>query len=149
MDEICPDCGATHLTGGSCQDAFHQMLFWENEEPARGVVHHLMVLCYHLQHPALYSAEGLAAARQLLDDFVASGLDPQQARRKNQARVASDRRDWSISARPGNKVVYERPVQWAMTTADLIAGGAEDYVANVHAWATSVQQDIRALAIDR
>ncbi len=72
----CPDCGAAHATGVTCQDDFHQMLFWEAEEPARGEVHHLMVLCYHLQHPGLYSPAGLQHALGLLEDFVVRGQSP-------------------------------------------------------------------------
>lgn len=66
----CPECGAAWVGQKMCQDDFHQMLFWEAENPAYGEVHHLMVLCYHLQHPSLYSPEGLTEARKLLAEFV-------------------------------------------------------------------------------
>jgi hypothetical protein len=123
------------------------MLFWENEDPARGEVHHLMVLCYHLQHPSLYSAEGLRYARQLLADFVAGGLSPEEARRRNREAVDSGQRDWSITARPGDRGAYERPIVWAMTAGDVVAGGAEDYCKNVREWAIDVSQ--RLNMIDR
>ena len=57
---LCSECGETLADGRTCADDFHQLLFWENERPELGEVHHLLVLCYHLQHPSLYSAEGLA-----------------------------------------------------------------------------------------
>lgn len=137
---ICAECGATHVDGQTCRDDFHQMLFWENEDPARGEVHHLMVLSYHLQHPSLYSREGLAYSRVLLADFVANGLSPQEARQRNREAVYSGKRDWSITARPGNEGAYERPVRWTMTAADVVVGGTEAYVENVRSWAGSIHQ---------
>jgi hypothetical protein len=59
----CPECGAVRHGDTTCQDGFHQMLFWENEDPANGAVHHLMVVSYHIQHPSLYSPEGLENAK--------------------------------------------------------------------------------------
>ncbi len=101
MQLECPECDAILSNGRTCADDFHQLLFWENERPELGEVHHLMVLCYHLQHPSLYSTEGLAHARQLLADFVAGGLSPEEARRRQRAAVASGNRKWSVTAREG------------------------------------------------
>ena len=145
---ICAECGATHVDGQTCRDDFHQMLFWENEDPARGVVHHLMVLCYNLQHPSLYSREGLAYAHALLAEFVERGLSPAEVRNQNREQVASGNRSWSITARPGNQGVYERPVKWTMTAGDVVAGGAEDYCENVQAWARAVYQSLTTEKID-
>ena len=125
------------------------MLFWENEEPSRGAVHHLMVLCYYLQHPRLYSTEGLAHGRHLLADFVERGLSPSDARQRNSARVDSGRREWAVTARPGNQGAYERPVAWTMTAADVVSGGADGYVENVQAWAVATHAAIRRLSIDK
>lgn len=142
MNQKCDECGAPWNKGQTCQDYFHQMLFWENEDPARGEVHHLMVLSYHLQHPSLYSAEGLAHARGLLADFVERGLSAAEVRRRNRETVASGNREWSISARPGNRGAYERPVEWTMTVAEVVAGGAENYCDNVKAWARMIYEAI-------
>jgi len=62
------------------------MLYWENEVLANGEVHHLLVLCYHLQHPRLYSPAGLGYAIQLLRDFLVGGLSPQEVRRESRDR---------------------------------------------------------------
>lgn len=147
VTEHCPDCGGLWADGSTCRDYFHQMLFWENEDPARGEVHHLMVLCYHLQHPGLYSAEGLAVARGLLGDFVEGGISPQEARHRHRGRVDSGKRDWSISARPGNQGKYERPILWAMTAADVVAAGPARYCESVQAWAASVHRSITGAAV--
>ncbi|MBP9502858.1 MAG: hypothetical protein KBF17_11920 [Candidatus Promineofilum sp.] len=126
----------------TCRDHIHQMLYWENEDSSRGVVHHLMVLCYHLQHPSFYSVEGLALSRQLLVDFVERGLSLWEARRNNRERVASGKRDWSITARPGNQGAYERPITWTMTAADVVAAGAERYCECVRLWAREINDSL-------
>jgi hypothetical protein len=43
----CPECGAAWPDAITCQEHFHQMLFWENERPDLGV-HHLMQV-HHLR----------------------------------------------------------------------------------------------------
>jgi hypothetical protein len=142
----CPECGATWVEGQTCQDYFHQMLFWENEDPARGEVHHLMVLCYHLQHPSLYSVEGLAYSRGLLADFVERGLNTEEVRRRNRQQVASDNRPWSITARPGNQGHYEQPPVWTLTAEDVVDGGPDAYQSNVRQWACSIANSLREIA---
>lgn len=140
MVSPCSECGAPLASGRTCADDFHQLLFWENERPALGEAHHLLVLCYHLQHPSLYSAEGLAHARQLLADFVAGGLSPEEARRRQRAAVASGNRHWSVTAREGNRGQYARRPDWSMTVGDVVAGSIDNYVANVRAWASHIHQ---------
>ncbi len=126
-EQRCSECGAIRLNGGTCQDDFYQMLYWEAEEPARGEVHHLMVLCYHLQHPSLYSPDGLRHALGLLEDFVVHGASPVEIRRRNRDKVASDQRTWPITARPDAHGTYDHPIVWTMMAADVVAGGADRY----------------------
>lgn len=116
------------------------MLFWEWEHPPLGEVHHLMVLCFHLQHPHLYSPEGLVYARQLLDQFVAQGMSPVAVRQQNRAQVSSRHRTWKITGTAVSFGVYEHPVTWTMTVVDVVAGGPENYCELVRAWAQSIQQ---------
>lgn len=142
MTSSCPECGASWNDGRTCADDFHQLLFWENERPELGEVHHLMVLCYHLQHPSLYSAEGLAHARQLLAEFVAGGLSPQEVRRRQRAAVDSGARGWSVTARPGNQGHYERQLAWELRVQDMVAGGPDHYRENVRRWAEVIMRDL-------
>jgi hypothetical protein len=144
MTQHCPECGAAWPDGRTCEDHFHQMLFWENEQPVRGVVHHLMVLCYHLQHPRLLAPDGLAEMRKLLAEFVEQGIAPQQVRRRSKARVDSGRRTWKIKAAAGQQARYERPMPWRMTAADVVAAGPEAYVESVWQWARSVLATLKA-----
>jgi len=141
----CPDCGALQAGGVTCEMHFHQLLFWEAEHPDDAAqVHHLMVLCYHLQHPALYSPAGLIEARRLLADFLDRGLSPQAVRQRSRARVDSGARTWTITARADARGAYDSPVTWSMTIADVVAGGVEAYCDNVRAWAQSIRAALAA-----
>ena len=146
MEKIqkCLECGAAWEAGQTCEDRFHQMLFWEAENPAYGAeVHHLMVVCYHLQHPSLYSPAGLNEARRLLGEFVERGASPVEVRQRNRARVDSSRRDWKITGTATSHGAYGRPMPWPMTAADVVAGGAESYCDNVRAWARAVNETLK------
>lgn len=142
--QTCPECGATEAEENTCQDRFHQMLVWEFENPGYGEVHHLMVLCYHLQHPHLYSPEGLSGAMRLLTDFVAHGLSPEKVRKYNRARVDSSTRTWKIKGTPASHSVYDPPVQWTLTSASVIENGVDNYCASVRTWARSVYETLKA-----
>ena len=95
--QTCPECGAAWPEGTTCQDIFHELLGWETENMSQlGEVHHLTVLCYHLQHPSLYSPEGLSGARQLLLEFVERGASPSEMWQRNRPRLDSTQRKWCI-----------------------------------------------------
>ena len=140
----CPECGAPWPEGRTCADDFHQLLAWEFEDPRRWEVHHLTVLCYHLQHPSLYSPEGLRDGQQLLVQFVAQGVSPGEIRTRNRSRVDSGKRTWKITARPGAEGAYSHPVPWPMTAAQVVAGGPDAYCDSVRAWAESTLAALKA-----
>ena len=143
--KVCPECGAEIPQDGTCQDYFHQMLFWEAEHPAYGAqVHHLMVLCFHLQHPSLYSPEGLDYARQLLVEFLEHRATPEQVRWKHRFNVDSSRRKWKIKGVGDARGTYDHAMHWAMTAADVVAGGVDNYCYNVRHWAKSIQSTLTA-----
>jgi hypothetical protein len=119
------------------------MLFWENEFPEYGVVHHLMVLCYHLQHPSLYSPEGLKYSTGLLVDFLERGLSPEEVRRRSRAQVDSGKRTWKVTGSAGGRGAYAHPVQWTMTAGEVTAAGAEQYVDRVRQWAKAILKDLK------
>jgi hypothetical protein len=139
----CPECGASWLDGLTCQDHFHQMLAWENEFSALWEVHHLLVLCYHLQHPSLYSPEGLAGAREMLDDFVLRGRTTAEVRQRNRAALDAGRRQFKLTGTPEAHGAYAQRPPWTLTTPDITAGGPEQYIENVRAWAASTQQALK------
>jgi Family of unknown function (DUF5946) len=142
----CPECGASWINGLTCEEHFHQMLFWEAEYPAYGAdVHHLMVLCYYLQHPSLYSPEGLDEARRLLVEFVEHGASPAEVRKRNRAHVDSSKRDWKIATTAISHGLYDPPIHWPMTAAEVVAGGADHHCDNVRRWAQSINEAFKAL----
>jgi hypothetical protein len=142
--QTCPECDATWVGAATCQDHFHQMLAWEIENPSLGEVHHLMVLSYHLQHPSLYSPEGLDGAKQLLVDFLERGLTTSEVRHHIRGSVASDKRKFKIKGTAENHGEYRNPIHWTMTAADVIARGVDSYCDSVRAWAGSVLESLKA-----
>lgn len=140
---VCPECHALWVDGNACQAAFYQMLAWESEYAIYDV-HHLLVLCYHLQHPSLYSPEGLRGAQKLLVDFLNNGLSPQQVRQRDRVEVDPGKRKFKIKGAPGSHGAYVNPVAWSMTAVDVVAGGVEAYQDNVKAWARAVYNNLRA-----
>ncbi len=144
MSEVCPECGAAWRDETTCQDHFHQLLFWEDEKPANWEVHHLTVLCYHLQHPSLYAAAGLQSAKGLLVRFIEEGISPQTIRTQMRDQVDSGRRKFKITATAESQGAYDQPIAWSMTAADVVAAGIERYVERVNAWARATLDDLRA-----
>ena len=138
--QVCPECGAEWHNGEACQDYFYQMLFWEAENPDYGIVHHLMVLCYNLQHPSLYSPEGLREAITLLHDFLERGLTPAQVRKRNRSVLNSSTRTFNITGTPASPGRYDHPITWTMTAADVLERGMDNYCDNVRTWARSVDE---------
>lgn len=134
----CPECGARWQDGVTCREHFERMLAWEFEDPAgAGRVHHLTVLCYGIQHPSLYSLQGLAEAKALLVAFVERGESPASVRRRNRQRLDSGRRTWKIA---GTAALSQRPVRWPVTIAEVAPGDPTGYCARVEAWARSICQ---------
>jgi len=143
--QVCPECGAAWDKEKTCQDHLHQILFWEAENTNYGLeVHHLMVLCYHLQHPSLYSPEGLSGAIHLLTDFLERGVTTEEVRRRHRATLDSGKRTWKIKGTPASHGVYDPPMQWKMTAATVIAGGVDNYCDSVRTWARSVYEELKA-----
>lgn len=141
---VCPECGGAQAGDRGCEEHFHQLLFWENQYPALGEVHHLTVLCYHLQHPHYYSPAGLEYALGLLVDFVQRGVSPAEIRRHRQAQVNSSSRAWTIRGQLGAWGKYARPQTWSLTVQQIAASGPDNYVKNVRLWAQAVLTDLAA-----
>lgn len=117
------------------------MLYWEAERPELGVVHHLAVLCYHLQHPSLYSQEGLLHGIKLLDEFI-NGVTPAESRKLHSTTVDSGHRTFNITARPDNYGEYPQPISWKMTVTDVIEAGINHYIESVEAWVHAIHADL-------
>ncbi|MEP7289389.1 MAG: DUF5946 family protein [Chloroflexota bacterium] len=145
ITQRCHECSAIWTEDVTCENHFHQMGFWEMENLSLlGEVHHLMVLSYHLQHPSLYSPEGLRGAMTLLVDFVERGITPAEVRQRDRAIVDSGKRRFKIKGTAASHGAYEHPVHWTMTAADVTAKGVTHYCDNVRAWARSIYEALKA-----
>ncbi len=143
----CPECGAAWQDDQTCQDHFHQLLAWEAEYPSKTLAaHHFLVLCYYLQHPHLYSPQGLKEAKKLLAAFVEQGVMPDEVRRR--AEVDSSKRTWKITGTPTSYGAYAHPIQWPITIVDVRAAGVDAYIDNVRAWARSMYEALKASGND-
>ncbi|HLV98149.1 MAG TPA: DUF5946 family protein [Ktedonobacterales bacterium] len=141
----CPQCGAAWRDGLTCQDHFHQALSWESEYPDQTrAVHHLLVLCYHLQHPLLYSPQGLEEAKRLLVAFVEQQVAPRDMRRRLSGAVDSGKRAWKITGTPDSHGAYVQPLRWPITVGDITAGDLDGYIERVQAWARSALEALKA-----
>jgi hypothetical protein len=139
----CASCGAPLPEGGACIDRFHLLLAWEWEYAVYDV-HHLLVLCYYVQHPHLYSRAGLACALELLTAFVTDEAHPAVMRERIAPAAASGVRTTPITARPGDEGRFAHPVVWTMTARDVVENGPAAYYSSVHAWAASALASLRA-----
>jgi hypothetical protein len=138
----CPDCGADWSDGQTCTDHFHMMAYWELEYLLYDV-HHLMVACYHMQHPHLYSPETLEAMKTMLVQFVEHGVTPQQMRAQIREQVDSGVRKHKITGTPEHHGRYAHSIVWTMTAADVVAAGIDKYYESVWAWAHSMIAALR------
>ena len=143
----CPGCGADWSDGKTCEDHFHQMLFWENEYPQyTWMVHNLLVANYYIQHPHLYSPEGLSGAIVMLGEFL-SGVTPKQWRDKIRNEVNSKNRTWKVTARPDSHGSYPVPIPWTMFARDVTSQPVEEYETHMRAWARSIYAALETAGI--
>lgn len=142
---ICPECGAEWRDGLTCDDHFNQMLAWDFEDPeGAGSVHHLTVLCFHIQHPSRYSPEGLNWALKLLDDAIIKGVSAVELRKQVGPLADSGKREIHVTHHgiPGS---HGRPIEWPLVAADITKDGIEVYCDRVKAWARSILNTLEAV----
>jgi hypothetical protein len=143
----CPACGADWSDGKTCEDHFHQMLFWENEYPELTLeVHNLLVTNYYIQHPHLYSPQGLANAILMLGEFL-SGVTPQEMRAKMRDEVNSSNRKFKITGTPESHGSYPVPIAWTMFPRDITSQPVENYKDNIRAWSHSMYEALKQAGV--
>jgi hypothetical protein len=137
----CPECGADWSDGQTCTDHFHQMLAWEWEYQLPDV-HHLLVLCFHLQHPSRYSPDGLSGAKKLLTEFLEEGVSPREMRERIGSAVDSGTRSYKIKGTPEAHGAYQQPIVWEIVAGDVTRAGVDTFYASVQRWAESVLRSL-------
>ena len=140
---ICNECGAQWENDVKCEDHFYQMLYWEAENLSFIQVHHLAVLSYYLQHPSLYSPEGLNAAKQLLAEIIEEGITPAAARKRVAIKFEIANQKPKIKAREDAKGSYKEPVKWSMVAGDVVAGGETGYCENIRKWSQYIYETLK------
>lgn len=136
----CPECGALLTENKRCREYFDRMLAWDFEDFAgAGKNHHLTVLCYHIQHPALYSTETHRTAIGLLREIIEKNLSGAQLLEINRKLAANKQK---ITGTPENHGTYPAPVSWSMTADAVVKGGVEGYPERVMQWARSIYSDL-------
>jgi Family of unknown function (DUF5946) len=133
---VCPTCGAALKNGLTCQDYFHQMLFWEQDD-GLGQLHHLMVLSYNIQHPYVYSQKTLEMSILMLWDFL-HGATIAQMRKQISSLADSSKRSWKITGTPESHGQFDRAIPWKIRAQEVVAGGKDNFLVNVQAWAESI-----------
>jgi hypothetical protein len=145
MAELCPECGAPILEGGSCRDNFHALLLLESEIPGGpgALAHFYAVAAYGLQHPDSlnYTAAALAGLRAGLADVLDGRATLAELRRRTRRAVDGTVR---VTRRAGDAVVPWRRGNWPSTVTDVltVAADAETYAARVLRWARSVRETL-------
>jgi len=137
----CPVCGAILPGASSCEDLWYRTQEKEFTDASYGVVHHLSVPCYMIQHNA-YTRAGFWQVRDLLQRFVL-GLEPQAFRRQEGAAQDNKRRSFSFVKGEKLHALDGRP--WSFTVSDVRLDNAQDYCRDVQRWAESVLADTAQL----
>lgn len=141
--KICPECGSILTDEHTCRDYFNQMLSWDFEDPAgAGKLHHLTVLCYHLQHPSLYSPEALRSAKQFLRSIIEKNISAQELLDINRKTLASKGRTWKVIGTLENHGSYRSDINWSMTAYDIVFHGLGSYIEMVQKWAELIYEDL-------
>ena len=130
----CPECGAQ-----DCETRFNECLALEFSDAAYGVVHHLTVTAYMLQHSSRLTREGWLQERHLLREFLVDNKPPAFIRQQNKDLVDSGKRAFKIKSTDGKPVIDK--IEWTKTILDIRLDNADDYCEDVTAWAKYVLED--------
>ncbi len=138
----CPECGAP---GTLCKDRFDEFLVLEFTDAGYGIVHHLTVSAYMIQHSSKLTKEGWLFESELLREFLIENKPPAFISKQNKDIVDSGKRKFKIKSRDGKPVINK--TSWTKTILDVRVENAEVYCADVTAWARSVLEDVQGLEV--
>jgi hypothetical protein len=136
MKMNCPECGALESL---CQTRFDEFLVLEFTDEAYGIVHHLTVAAYMVQHSSKLTREGWLHERELLREFLIANKPPAFIRKQNKDLVDSGKRTFRIKSKDGVPVISK--TAWTKTILDVRMEDAEFYCKDVNAWARSVLEE--------
>lgn len=146
MTSYCPDCGAPINEEDSCTNRFYRFLAPELADAEYGVVHHLTVAAYMLQHPNRLSKRGWQAMRELLAQALDPGLTPEALRAKMRSEVDSGRRSWSLVKGP--RPQPPAGSTWSLTILSVDETNPAQYRAGIEQWARQALIDAAVIRVD-
>lgn len=129
----CPECGAPD---NLCQACFDEFLVLEFTDAGYGIVHHLTVATYMLQHSSKMTRDGWLYERGLLREFLVENKPPAYIRKQNRDAVDSGKRKFKIKSKTGVPVINK--TTWNKTILDVRTENADLYCEDITAWARSV-----------
>jgi len=132
----CPECGAPD---NLCQTRFDEFLVLEFTDAGYGVVHHLTVAAFMLQHSSKLTRAGWLFERELLREFLIEKKPPAFMRIQDKDLVDSSKRKFKIKSRDGVPVINK--TTWTKTILDVRTENAEVYCEDVTAWAKSALEE--------
>ena len=138
----CPECGAP---GPQCESRYHECLAREFSDAGYGVVHHLTVASYMLQHSSKLSLQGWLETRRLLRELMINKKAPAAIRMQNKNFVDDGRRKWKIASEDGGPKINR--TAWTKTILDVRLDDAETYCRDVTAWADAALKDSEEIAV--
>jgi hypothetical protein len=138
----CPECDALETL---CKPCFDEFLILEFTDTGYGVVHHLTVAAYMLQHSSKLTREGWLYERELLREFLVENKPPEFIRKQIRDQVDSGKRKFKIASKDGLPVINKS--MWSKTILNVRAENAEIYCADVITWAKSVLEEAEAITI--
>ena len=131
---LCPECGAPE---GACKEKFESMLALEFEDPTVfGIVHHITVICFNLQHPASFSEEARSWMCSTLHAAIVEGLSPLELRERSRKQF-----NGKVKVLSKTPHTFQR-VKWSMNIMAVRTDSPDVYVNDVKAWAQSILDDI-------
>lgn len=139
----CPECGAPD---NLCQTRFDELLILEFTDPGYGVVHHLTVATYMLQHSSKLTREGWLYERDLLRKFLVENKSPALIRQQIKDTVNSGKRTFKIKSKDGVPVINKST--WKTTILNVSAENAGVYCEDITAWAWSVLEEANAVEVN-
>lgn len=137
---ICPECGAA-----DCRSRFDEFLVLEFTDTGYGIVHHLTVAAYMLQHSSQLTREGWLHERELLREFLVEQKPPSFIRKQNRDLVDNGKRSFKIKSRDGHRIIQKST--WTKTILDVRMENAEQYCVDVTDWAKCVLEDVEVIEI--
>lgn len=136
----CPECGAPD---NLCQARFDEFLILEFTDAGYGAVHHLTVAAYMVQHSSKMTPEGWKYERDLLREVLVEKKTPAMIRKQIKDTVDSGKRTFRFKSKTGVPVIDK--TTWRKTILDVRAENAEEYCADITAWARLVLEEAEGL----